>query len=252
MEELEDKDLVISLANTFLTELPRRIAVIVDPGSEVEEAQLAAHTLKSTSAMVGAEALRSVAAQIEASTRDGEPPRGGTMKGVIFNVVQEVVEELFDTDTWDDLLEGAEVDGAYTGDYADTELVAIVAQASKATGKSAEDVLRLVGYHGLPKLASRMPPSVTVATDAVSFIRQVNDLIHPEVLKIYPDAIPPAFQFEDHDDGIIVRYMSIRNLPALAEGLLSGIGLMFDAEIEVTRLEDDDETSARFLVAVSD
>ncbi|KAG1647766.1 hypothetical protein GQR58_030345 [Nymphon striatum] len=179
-------------------------------------------------------------------------PRGGTMKGVIFNVVQEVVEELFDTDTWDDLLEGAEVDGAYTGDYADTELVAIVAQASKATGKSAEDVLRLVGYHGLPKLASRMPPSVTVATDAVSFIRQVNDLIHPEVLKIYPDAIPPAFQFEDHDDGIIVRYMSIRNLPALAEGLLSGIGLMFDAEIEVTRLEDDDETSARFLVAVSD
>lgn len=73
MEELEDKDLVISLANTFLTELPRRIAVIVDPASAVEESQLAAHTLKSTSAMVGAESLRSIAADIEASTRDGEP-----------------------------------------------------------------------------------------------------------------------------------------------------------------------------------
>ena len=47
------------------------------------------------------------------------------MKGVIFNVIEEVVGDLFGDETWDDLLETAEVDGAYTalGNYADTEPV---------------------------------------------------------------------------------------------------------------------------------
>ena len=176
------------------------------------------------------------------------------MKGVIFNVVQEIIEDLFDSDTWDDLLDAADLDGAYTalGDYADGELLAIVAAASAATGQSAPDVLRLVGFHALPRLASRVPDSLVTANDAVSFIRQVNDIIHPEVLKIYPHAVPPAFEFEDHSDGLVVRYMSVRNLPDLAEGLLAGVSQLFDVEVTVHPLEPDDETSTRFLVTVSD
>jgi len=175
------------------------------------------------------------------------------MKGVIFNVVQEVVEDLYDTDTWDDLLDAAAVDGAYTalGDYADTELLAIVAAASTATGLPADDVLRLVGHHATAKLASRVPSSLTDAPDALSFIRRVNDIIHPEVLKIYPQSIPPAFEFEDHDDGMLVTYMSARNLPALAEGLLSGVSELFDEKIEVTAVATDSTTSTTFLVSAS-
>lgn len=176
------------------------------------------------------------------------------MKGVIFNVVQEVVEDLFDTETWDVLLENADLDGAYTalGDYADEELVAIVAAACAATGQGAEDVLRLVGHHGLPKLASRVPESLTLADDPISFIRQVNDIIHPEVLKIYPHAIPPAFEFDDHPDGIIVRYRSARNLPALAEGLLSGVSLLFDTTVNVSVMAPTDDSSTQFLVTLGD
>jgi len=173
------------------------------------------------------------------------------MKGVIFNVVEEVVHDLFDADTWDDLLDASDLDGAYTalGDYADTELLAIVAAASKATGMTADDVLRTVGHHALPKLASRVPESLTDAPDAYSFIRKVNDIIHPEVLKLYPDAIPPLFTFEDHPDGLVVHYGSQRNLPALAEGLLSGISLLFvEEEITVTPLGPSAEDLPRFLV----
>jgi len=175
------------------------------------------------------------------------------MKGVIFNVVQEVVEELFDAETWDGLLDAADVEGAYTslGDYADDELVAIVAAASAATGKSADDVLRLVGYHGLPKLASRIPSTFTLAEEPIAFLRQVNDIIHPAVLKIYPSARPPVFEFEDHPDGLIVRYRSTRNMPALAEGLLAGVSLMFDVEVQVAVLAPDDDSSTRFLVSLS-
>jgi len=176
------------------------------------------------------------------------------MKGVIFNVVEEVIGDLFDADTWDDLLDGAEVDGAYTalGDYADTELLAIVSAACRATGLSAEEVLRTVGHHALPKLASRVPQSLVDAPDALSFIRKVNDIIHPEVLKIYPDSIPPAFEFEDRDGGLVVRYRSARNLPALAEGLLSGVSLLFeDEDVTVTALEPSDNAEPRFLVTTS-
>lgn len=176
------------------------------------------------------------------------------MKGVIFNVVEEVVLELFDADTWDDLLDEADLDGAYTalGDYADGELLAIVAATCKATGMSADEVLRTVGHHALPKLASRVPDSLTDAPDALTFIRKVNDIIHPEVLKIYPDSIPPAFEFEDHDEGLIVQYRSARNLPALAHGLLTGLSLLFeDEEITVEPVEPGYDGEPRFLVISS-
>lgn len=175
------------------------------------------------------------------------------MKGVIFNVVEEVIGELFDADTWDDLLDGAELDGAYTalGDYADTELLAIVSAACQATGMSAEEVLRTVGHHALPKLASRVPDSMGGAPDALSFIRKVNDIIHPEVLKIYPDSIPPAFDFEDHVDGLVVQYRSARNLPALAEGLLSGVSLLYEEDVTVQPLAPGPNDEPRFLVSTT-
>jgi|GEM_PF-761687 len=72
IDELGDPELVASLASTFLAELPRRVEVIVDSGTDTEAAQLAAHTLKSTSAMVGATALHEVSAAIEKAAREGE------------------------------------------------------------------------------------------------------------------------------------------------------------------------------------
>ncbi|MGZ0177283.1 MAG: ATP-binding protein [Acidimicrobiales bacterium] len=70
LDELGDLDLVVSLARTFLTELPRRVSVIVQSGSDQEAIQLAAHTLKSASLMVGAEPLGLIAGLIEGAVRD--------------------------------------------------------------------------------------------------------------------------------------------------------------------------------------
>ena len=80
---------------------------------------------------------------------------------------------------------------------------------------------------------------------------RVNDIIHPEVLKIYPDSVPPAFAFEDHSDGLVVQYRSARNLPALAEGLLSGVSLLYDGEVAVTVIEPGADDEPRFLVTLA-
>lgn len=60
------------------------------------------------------------------------------MKGIIFNLVEEVVANDHGPDAWDDILAAAGVEGAYTavGSYSDDELLAIVSAAATATGAS--------------------------------------------------------------------------------------------------------------------
>ena len=49
------------------------------------------------------------------------------MKGILFNVVEDVVTEAMSEDAWDDVVDAAGVDGSYTSlaDYPDSDLAAI-------------------------------------------------------------------------------------------------------------------------------
>lgn len=171
------------------------------------------------------------------------------MKGIIFNVLEEVVTEMFDADTWDGLLDHAQLDGTYTalGNYGDHELEGIVTAACAATGQERGDLLVIIGRRMLPKLCDRVPESVTRAPDPFTFIENVNMIIHPEVLKLYPGSAPPVFECERTPDGLLVRYSSRRDLSALAEGLLSGVGDRFDVPLTVSPADGEHDV---FLVAI--
>lgn len=158
------------------------------------------------------------------------------MKGVIFNAVEEAVTELYSADVWDDLLEKARLDGHYTslGNYDDAELHALVEAAADLTGFPSEDLVRLLGRHSFPHLAGRYPELVEGADGTFDFLRRVNDIIHPEVLKLHPDAKPPSFEFEDvAEDVLRITYRSARRLGVLAEGLIIGAGDRFGEEVRV-------------------
>lgn len=177
------------------------------------------------------------------------------MKGVIFNVVQEVVIDLFDEDTWDDVLSAAGVDRAHTalGNYDDAELLAIVDAVASTLDETPDDVLRTVGRLALPKLAGRLGHDELPGGDAESFLLSVNEIIHPEVRMIYPDAVPPVFTFTRRAaGGHEVVYRSARRLDALAEGLIVGCGDLFDQQVAVAVLDRTglDDHEARFLVTI--
>ncbi len=160
------------------------------------------------------------------------------MKGVIFNAAQQAVIELFDEDTWDDLLDEAGVDGVYSsvGTYDDADLVAIVVAATKATGLSAEEVMVAVGRKALAHLADRVPTLIGECTNAYEMLGMIHDVIHVEVMKLYEDAQPPQFSYADlPGGGLRMGYRSPRNLGALAEGLALGVGDRFGEELRVTR-----------------
>jgi hypothetical protein len=147
------------------------------------------------------------------------------MKGVIFNVVEEVVTEQLGADVWDALLDAAGVDGAYTalGNYADEELVAIVGAASDALGQPTSDVLRMIGRHAYGRLAGRYPHLVEGLGGSRAVLAHLHSVIHPQVLAIYPDAVVPEFEFHDGGDELLLEYRSERGLCHLAEGLALGV-----------------------------
>src|SRR5206468_2522604 len=126
----------------------------------------------------------------------------------------------FGEDVWDDLIETAEVKGAYTslGSYDDADLGALVSAASTALEMPPDDVVRWFGRNALPLLATRYPDFFAAHVSARPFILTLNDIIHPEVRKLYPGADVPVFDFDTSSDEVLVMgYSSQRQLCSFAE-----------------------------------
>lgn len=163
------------------------------------------------------------------------------MKGIIFNVVEEAVCALHSADVWDDLLDAAELDGAFTslGTYDDGQLVALVAAAAEATGASVPEVLRVVGRAAFAGLAKRNPEFVE-GVDYWSFLSRLDGVIHPEVMKLYPGAMVPRFDVLAAGDRYLeLRYRSPRRLWDLAAGLAEGAADHFGEPVEVSVIVGD-------------
>src|SRR5262245_21330283 len=151
--------------------------------------------------------------------------RRWAMKGIVFNLLEEVVSSEHGEATWDALLESAGVVGAYSslGNYPDEEIGRIVGAASQALNRSPQDVVRWFGRRAIPLLARGYPAFFAPHSRARDFLLTLNTIIHPEVRKLYPDAIVPEFVFETPaPDQMIVGYQSPRRLCALAEGFIEG------------------------------
>lgn len=158
------------------------------------------------------------------------------MKGVVFNLFEDAVSAEFDPETWEALLDGAGVSGAYTsvGTYPHEELIALVGVASKLTGRSADDLVRWFGRAALPMLYERYPAFFDVHQDTRSFLLTLNDVIHPEVRKLFPGAYAPTFDVDVADPhAVSLAYDSHRGLCLFAEGLIEGAADHFNESVVV-------------------
>jgi hypothetical protein len=161
---------------------------------------------------------------------------GDYVKGLVFNLLEEVVSAEYGAETWDQLLDAAGTDGVYTslGNYPDEELVRLVSAASAALDTPADDVVRWFGRRTMPLFAQRYPALFERHTSVRTFALTLNEVIHPEVRKLYPGAITPEFTFATtRADGLVMEYRSPRQLCAFAEGLLYGAADHFAQTITV-------------------
>ena len=146
------------------------------------------------------------------------------MKGIVFNLLEQLVARDFGEDTWDALLDASELDGAYTslGSYPDEDLAKLVSAASAALAMPVDDVVVWFGRNALPLFAGRYPQLFEPHDSTRSFVLTLNDIIHPEVRKLYPGADVPEFDFDSRDEVLKMGYRSPRKLCSFAEGLLLG------------------------------
>jgi hypothetical protein len=147
------------------------------------------------------------------------------MKGIIFNLLEDVVIRNHGEDTWDQLLTATGLDGAYTslGSYPDEQIQALVGAAAQMLGLTPFEVLRWFGQQAIPLLFDRYPGFFSSQASTRPFVLSVNSIIHPEVRKIYPGADVPTFEFRDAPEGrLMMGYLSPRRLCALAQGFIEG------------------------------
>ena len=174
------------------------------------------------------------------------------MKGVIFNLFEQVVDTEFGEETWDRLLDRTDVSGAYTsvGSYPHTELIALVGAAAEITGRDPDDLVRWFGCEAMPLLYERYPVFFDGHTSAHSFLLTLNDVIHPEVRKLFPGAYAPTFDVSDDERSNVVAlsYESHRGLCLFAEGLIEGAAIHFGERAHVEQPECARRGDARCLL----
>ena len=173
------------------------------------------------------------------------------MKGIVFTEFVEMVEGAFGLDTADDLLEGTELasGGVYTavGTYAFEELVALVVGLSERTSAAVPELLHAFGLHLFGRFVVAYPQFFAEAGGALDFLERIEGYIHPEVLKLYPDAELPRFETRRDGSGLEMVYRSPRRLGDFAAGLVQGCLAHFGEERPIER-EDRPDGSVRFLI----
>jgi hypothetical protein len=158
------------------------------------------------------------------------------VKGIVFNLLEEVVSTKYGESTWDKLLDAAHLEGAYTslGSYPDLDLEKLVAAAASALNLPADEVVRWFGRAALPLLAERYPAFFEPHSSTRPFVLTLNDIIHPEVRKLYPGADVPTFVFDESSpDSLSITYASDRKLCAFAEGLIEGTATYYGEQASV-------------------
>lgn len=175
------------------------------------------------------------------------------MKGVVFVEFSEMVEETFSPEMLDEIIQSTAPasSGAYTavGTYPHGEMIDLVTELSARTQIPVPELLRTFGRHLMGRFGTLYPEFFEGVTGAFEFLLTLEDHIHQEVLKLYPEAELPSFDYERPDDHrLVLTYRSTRPFADLAEGLLQGCIEYWQEDLELSRedLEGSPNTHARF------
>lgn len=158
------------------------------------------------------------------------------MKGIVFELLGQAVTEEHGAQAWEDILDAAKLDGVYTtlGSYANEDLTRLVKAASARLDVPEAAVLKWFGRRALPRLAALYPRFFSAHHSTHDFLLTLNNIIHPEVRKLYPGAEVPVFDFDTSTPGeLVIGYSSEKKLCAFAEGLMEGAALEFGERIRI-------------------
>jgi hypothetical protein len=174
------------------------------------------------------------------------------MKGIVFTEFVEMVETRFSPEMADDLLDTTPLEsgGAYTavGTYDHRELVAMVLNLSERTGVPVPALVKTFGQHLFGRFHILYPVFFEGVSDALEFLSRIEDVIHVEVRKLYPDAELPRFDISrPAHDQLVMIYRSDRHMGDLAEGMIEACIEHYGEPVTLVReVVPDDASAIRF------
>lgn len=173
------------------------------------------------------------------------------MKGMVFTEFFEMVEDVFGDDVLDDIIDDAALphDGVYTsvGIYPYSEMTALVSALANRTGNELTALIETFGHHLFGRFTALYPGFFVGVESTYDFLAGIDNHIHVEVKKLYPDAQLPQFDIHRNDQQLELIYNSQRPFGYLAKGLIQGCIEHFKEPITIDKVYiSDDMTSARF------
>lgn len=167
------------------------------------------------------------------------------MKGIVFTEFLELVENEFGLEVVQQIIDECELDtdGVYTsvGTYSHKDMFKMVAKLSEIKGIPVPALLTVFGEYFFTTLKDKYPVFVE-KPNLFSFLNSIDQYIHPEVLKLYPDAELPRFDAEiKSDNEMMLNYMSSRKMSDLAIGLIKGAAKHFKEDVDVVKIGEEDD-----------
>jgi hypothetical protein len=160
------------------------------------------------------------------------------MKGIIFNMLEDMVVSQCGMQVWNELLaKHAPSDRVYLSakSYAEDELFGMVQDVAQRLNLPAQEVVKAFGRFLFGGLASRHDDVVKRFSDFSSLVLGIHDVIHLEVNKLYHEPSLPTITGKIvSPTRIELTYASPRKLCYCAEGLLYGAAEHFKQSIAIS------------------
>lgn len=176
------------------------------------------------------------------------------MKGIVFTEFLELVEDKFGLEMVDNIIANSnlESNGVYTavGTYSFSEMLQLLQNLSNNTGISIDNLLLVYAEHFFGVIEDSYPGLLATYKDAIEMLSSIENHIHVEVKKIYPDAELPKFEVvEKTDKSLTMIYKSSRAMHHFGLGLMNKTFEHFNqtATIVLEKIKDDG-TEVKFII----
>ncbi|MFI1743404.1 heme NO-binding domain-containing protein [Thalassobellus sediminis] len=176
------------------------------------------------------------------------------MKGIVFTEFLDLVESKFGLEVVDKIISQSSLDseGIYTsvGTYKFSEMLQLLQHLSAHTSISIDDLLLVYAEHFFSVLEQSYPGLLARYKDPIEMLASIENHIHVEVRKIYPDAELPSFEVvERTENSLVMIYKSSRAMHHFGLGLMNKTFEHFDATatIELEKIKEDG-TEVKFLI----
>jgi len=167
------------------------------------------------------------------------------MKGIVFTEFIEMVEKKFGDELADQLIEENDLpsQGIYTsvGTYDYSEMVTLLTDLHKRTNIPIPKLLYTFGEYLFHTFSTSYGHFFKHVPDAFTFFESIDNHIHVEVLKLYPEAQLPKFTTNRVDENSMeMVYESTRRMGDFAHGLIDATLKHFKEEAKVEQTETED------------